>query len=552
LSSPILLSSYSLAPEQRWRLVASLYAEVRPLIEGALGLLGVLAICAVRGPWPWFVSLAGIGLLVTALRISLRAAYRRRVAPDAAEGSAEVWALRFTAGACATALLWGAASLSVLLWRADPRLQLLVLLAQAGWLGAASVRNAASPAAITGQSLCCLLPTLAGLVLCAPGFVQFAAPFVLLQLGATLAIARFLGEQIVTSVMSEQRLAGANAQLLRLSAHDDLTRIANRRSFDIALQVEWARAARAADDIALLLIDVDHFSAYNKMYRMLAGDDCLRVIAGQLEQAARRPADLVARFGGAMFAALLPGTSEDGARDVAERLRRAVEDAAMPHGASPLRLVTVSIGVASMAPQPGADLQVLITLADRALCDAKQAGRNQVRGAASRLPIGTWHQRRAQRQQKAQPPDSAATEMSGAADGDLMPPVNHAPLPKVPPGLKVLVLEDDRMVALLLEDMLGEIGCSVVGPCDRTEEALALIESQAPQVALLDVHLAPGSDGYAVAAALTARQVPFAFVTGDGGTQIPAEFADRHVLQKPFHLAALVRLLAELAQRTAA
>ncbi len=540
-------------------MVASLYAEVRPLVEGGLGLLGVLAICALRGPWPWFVLLAGIAVLVTALRISLRAVYRQRAVPtdpfaeDVAGGHAERWALRFVIGACATALLWGATSVSVLLRSADPQLQLLVLLAQAAWLGGAAVRNAASPAAVVGQTLCCLLPTLAGLMLCAPGFVQFAAPFVLLQLATTLALARFLGEQIVTAMVSEQRLAGANAQLLRLSAHDNLTRIANRRSFDIALQVEWARAARAADDIALLLIDVDHFAAYNKMYRPLAGDDCLRLIAGHLESAARRPADLVARFGGAMFAALLPGTSEDGAREVAERVRRAVEDAAIPHGASPLRLVTVSIGVASMAPQPGADSQVLITLADRALCDAKQAGRNQVRGAAARLPISAWHQRRARRAQKAPAAETgAASEQTGAATGDSMPPANDGPPPKVPPGLKVLVLEDDSMVALLLEDMLGEIGCSVVGPCDRSIEALALIEGKAPQVALLDVRLAPGSDGYAVAAALAARQVPFAFVTGDGGTRIPAEFADRHVLQKPFHLATLLRLLAELAQRAGA
>jgi diguanylate cyclase (GGDEF)-like protein len=559
LSSPILLSSFSLAPEQRWRLVASLYEDLRPLVEGGLGLLAVLAVCALRAPSRWLIPLAASAVLVTALRMLLCASYRRRVAdidplaPDPAAGSPDLWALRFVAGACATSLVWGATSLFVLLRSADPQLQLLILLAQAGWLGAASVRNAASPAAVVGQCLCCVLPTIAGLILCAPGFVQAAAPFVLLQLMATLGIARYLGAHIVISMVSEQRLAGANAQLLRLSAHDDLTRIANRRSFDIALQVEWARAARAADDIALLLIDVDHFAAYNKLYRTLAGDDCLRLIAGQLQSAARRPADLVARFGGAMFAAVLPGTSEEGAREVAERVRHAVEDAAISHSASPSRVVTVSIGVASMAPQPGSDMQALITLADRALCDAKQGGRNQVRGAASRLPIGSWRERRARRQQNAPAPDVAATsETPAASTGDAMPPAHDGPLPKVPPGLKVLVLEDDRMVALLLEDMLGEIGCSVVGPCERPVEALALIESQSPQVALLDVHLAPGTDGYAVADALAARHVPFAFVTGDGGTRIPAEFADRDVLLKPFRLAILVRLLADLAQRNVA
>jgi diguanylate cyclase (GGDEF)-like protein len=367
------------------------------------------------------------------------------------------------------------------------------------------------------------------------GFVQFAIPFVLLQLVATLGIARFLGAQITTLMMSEQRLAGANAQLVRLSAHDGLTGLANRRGFDAAMQVEWARAARDAADISVLLIDVDHFAAYNKIHGAPAGDDCLRRIAGHLADAVRRPTDLAARFGGAMFAAILPDTGEAGACEVAERVRRAVHDAALPHAASPLHFMTISIGVASMAPQPGSDGSILITLADRALADAKRAGRNQVRGASARLPLGSWHRR----------PGSLGNDASTVAPPEDQPPFAASPR-AIPPGLRILVLEDDQMVALLLEDLLGELGCKVIGPCGACLQCLELIEIHAPQVALLDIHPGAG-DGFLVAADLAARGVPFAFATGDGGLQLPGDFAGRPVLAKPFHLTAMIELVAALA-----
>ncbi len=540
---PVLLSNASLAPEQRARLAAALHKATPPIGEAAVTLLATLIVCGWRSPWPGYVLLGGLTLAVAAARLFVRRAVFTAggVTPDGSAG-------RFTAGACAAALLWGATSLCVLLRGTDVQLQLLVLMAQAGWLGGAAVRNAASPAAVIGQSLCALLPTLAGLLLARPGFVQATIPFVLLQLAATLGIARFLGGQIMSLMLSEQRLAGANAQLVRLSARDDLTGVANRRGFDIALQVEWGRAAREASDLALLLIDVDYFVAYNKLYRALGGDDCLCRISDLLSDTVRRPTDLAARFGGPMFAALLPGTSEQGARDVAERLRRAVEHAAMPHGGSKLNVVTVSIGVASMAPQPGSDAQLLVTLADRALYDAKHGGRNQVRCAAARLPLDTWHARRPRH-----PPPATRTGADAAPTGESMPIAATQALPaKIPAGLRVLVLEDDKNVSLLLEDMLGELGCRLVGPCDSSAAALSLMQTQAPQVALLDVHLGAGQDGYAVAGALAARQVPFAFVTGDGAARLPEAFADRPVLQKPFHLATMVRMIADLAQRAAA
>jgi diguanylate cyclase (GGDEF)-like protein len=550
VSTSGLLSASSLAPEQRWRLTASLYERAEPLLGSAASLLAILSICWWRTHWAGFAALGCIAIGLTAGLLALRAAFQRaetrhNSVTGQEDSTADGWAGAFAAGATTTGLLWGATSFCVLMPGDDARLQLLVLLAQAAWLGGAAVRNAASPASVTGQVVGTALPTLTGLILLPPSFVHFAAVFVVLQILATFAASHIVGSQIATLMVSAQRLAGAKAQLERLSANDALTCIANRRGFDAALQVEWARAARESADLSLLLLDIDHFVAFNKIYRTLAGDDCLRVIAGHIGDLMRRPADLAARFGGAMFAAILPATSETGARDVAERLRQAIEAVAIPNSGSALRVVTVSVGVASMAPQPGSSPHLLTALADQALYDAKQAGGNRVRGASSRLPLTDWQARPAS---NATPAGTETETVRSAAAPSSPVAVAEARYPAIPPGLKVLVLEDDAMVSMVLEDMLEDMGCRVLGPFDDPAATIEMIERESPQVGLLDVHLGQGEQPYGIARALAGRGVPFAFVTGHGVAQLPKEFIDRPVLQKPFHLTTMVKLVEQLAR----
>ncbi len=112
--------------------------------------------------------------------------------------------------------------------------------------------------------------------------------------------------------------------------------------------------------------------------------------------------------------------------------------------------------------------------------------------------------------------------------------------PSVPRGLRVMVLEDEAIIAMLLEDMLAEMGCEVVGPVSDVPAALNLLEAETPQMALLDVNLSHGQSSYKVAEALAGRGVPFAFVTGHAPGGLQAPFTDRPTLQKPFHLAALM------------
>jgi CheY-like chemotaxis protein len=114
----------------------------------------------------------------------------------------------------------------------------------------------------------------------------------------------------------------------------------------------------------------------------------------------------------------------------------------------------------------------------------------------------------------------------------------------------VLVLEDEMMVAMLLEDMLADLGCRVLGPVATVGPALALLADNSVDFALLDVNLSYGQSGYPVAEELTARGIPFAFVTGYGANTLNPQYRDRPALQKPFHMAALTETLVAMAITT--
>lgn len=171
----------------------------------------------------------------------------------------------------------------------------------------------------------------------------------------------------------------ANGKLERISMSDGLTGIANRRCFDERLQADWARLAARNESLALLLVDADAFKLLNDASGHLYGDECLRELARVCEGFAKSDHDLVARFGGEEIVLLLPGRSLAEARDIAERLRAAVEAVAMPHPDSPVSAhVTISIGVSAMLPNATQPPETLVAMADRALYSAKLQGRNRV------------------------------------------------------------------------------------------------------------------------------------------------------------------------------
>ena len=178
------------------------------------------------------------------------------------------------------------------------------------------------------------------------------------------------------------QLRQAIDRLQRLSYTDALTHIANRRHFEEVLEVEWRRGLRAKTPVALMMIDIDRFKAYNDTFGHRAGDGCLTRVAATLDDLAQRAGDLVARYGGDEFAAILAGTDLSGATEVAERLRAAVEPLGIENGdGHPRTVITVSVGVAAGVPGEVLSPDALLGAADSALYEAKRAGRNCVRTA---------------------------------------------------------------------------------------------------------------------------------------------------------------------------
>lgn len=178
----------------------------------------------------------------------------------------------------------------------------------------------------------------------------------------------------------------ANLKLAELSATDGLTGIANRRRFDDFLALEWARSIRNASPLALLLLDVDHFKAFNDNYGHQAGDEVLRQVAQILRKNARRPTDLAARYGGEEFALIGPDTPVEAALAIAENIREEIASLALPHEYSTHGRLTVSIGLAVSTLGLPEKPESLIEMADAALYSAKHLGRNRVEVANSGFP----------------------------------------------------------------------------------------------------------------------------------------------------------------------
>ncbi|HLO64794.1 MAG TPA: sensor domain-containing diguanylate cyclase [Azonexus sp.] len=191
---------------------------------------------------------------------------------------------------------------------------------------------------------------------------------------------------LAESGMLYKQLVQLTATLQRLTTQDALTGIANRRAFDGALEAEWRRALRSGLPLSLMMIDVDHFKGYNDCYGHIAGDKCLQAVAGALRLSMPRATDLVARYGGEEFVVLLAQTEPAIAGQLAERLRRAVEDLALPSAMSPSGCVSVSIGVAGVRLRHDGEYDGptgLVEAADHQLYAAKAAGRNRVEVAPS-------------------------------------------------------------------------------------------------------------------------------------------------------------------------
>lgn len=209
----------------------------------------------------------------------------------------------------------------------------------------------------------------------------------------------------------EQELRDINTQLRELAQLDSLTGLANRRTFNAHLFTEWKLALKRRQPISALMIDVDHFKAFNDRYGHVQGDTCLRKVGEALKACTRsrtdtavpanpearlalahpaalgRDTQLAARYGGEEFAVLLPGADLEAATRVGERIRAAIEELLIAHAGAPWGFVSISVGVASIVPGERASPQELTETADACLYEAKQRGRNTVIARSNVAPL---------------------------------------------------------------------------------------------------------------------------------------------------------------------
>lgn len=190
--------------------------------------------------------------------------------------------------------------------------------------------------------------------------------------------------------ISEQskQLESANCSLLKMANTDSVSNLPNRRSFDWQLSLEIAALESLSDDkdsaqsLSLLLCDIDFFKQYNDTYGHLEGDNCLKQVANVIRACAAREGDFAARFGGEEFAKILPGTTLKEALALADEVRLAVGELSIEHaGSSVSPFVSISIGVATMQANDGLSATSFLSLADKALYQAKERGRNCIHSA---------------------------------------------------------------------------------------------------------------------------------------------------------------------------
>ncbi|MEX2497138.1 MAG: diguanylate cyclase [Woeseia sp.] len=194
----------------------------------------------------------------------------------------------------------------------------------------------------------------------------------LLMVAVSCAIARRHIDESSRKSFLEGRLIEEFAE------HDALTGTKNRRMFDEHLASLWQRSIEDGRSIAVLLIDVDHFKEYNDRYGHQAGDRALRRVADTLQRFAGRPLDVLARYGGEEFAMVLNDIESQEAARIGDRMRRAVAELAIEQRDGVSRRVTISVGVAALAPTAGRGPRGALQLADQALYEAKVRGRDRV------------------------------------------------------------------------------------------------------------------------------------------------------------------------------
>lgn len=183
---------------------------------------------------------------------------------------------------------------------------------------------------------------------------------------------------VKVSDIMENKLNLVRRSIDEISKFDFLTNVYNRRHFDKILTEEWKKSEEANNPLAILMIDIDNFKEYNDKYGHVEGDKCLQNISGIIKDVINQSNNVVSRYGGEEFIALISNSDLEKAKCIAENIRRSIENLGILHEASEYEVVTVSIGVAAAIPNMQLQSENLIVMADQALYRAKSSGRNRV------------------------------------------------------------------------------------------------------------------------------------------------------------------------------
>lgn len=290
----------------------------------------------------------------------------------------------------------------------------------------------------------------------------------------------------------QNKLVEMGEKLAKAASTDALTGLLNRRAFSEYLNKQWLNNRRnhATCNLSVLMMDIDHFKPYNDNYGHMRGDEVIKTVAEILDREVNRPLDAVARYGGEEYIAVLPDTDLIGARVIGERVRAAVEAAAIPHiKSSTGPVVTVSVGVSSCAEFNKATMEDLIDCADGALYKSKERGRNQV-----------------------------------SAENLVEP-------------FKIMVVDDEQSTRDYIRKIIEPMGEVIL--VNSGTECLELAGVKRPDLILLDVVM-PDIDGYEVCRQLKQSDnssfVPVVFVTAAEKSKVlekAKQFGANGVLQKP-------------------
>jgi diguanylate cyclase (GGDEF)-like protein len=222
----------------------------------------------------------------------------------------------------------------------------------------------------TGQHLKSLFMT--------TSFLKVKIEDVIQSIGVTVLFSDVteLGE-LRDAAIALDRIKMINEKLERLSYLDELTGMPNRRFFNDACNREWRRAIREQKHLAFIMVDIDYFKEINDNYGHRVGDRCIAAVAKALNKALFRPTDMLARYGGDEFIAILPDTDMDGVQTIAKKMQKNISELNIENAYSPFGKLTISIGAAEQIPEKESRWKSLAVIVDKALYQAKRNGKNQ-------------------------------------------------------------------------------------------------------------------------------------------------------------------------------